>query len=168
MKKGLTLTIILIMTMIFVNSREQSQPLKIGDKAPHFTLISDSNKKVSLNEFKGQKVVLYFFPKADTPGWTKEACGFRNIFDEYKKAKIIVLGVSYDSPQSLDSFKRKYNLPFILLSDNTKAVAKLYGADGAMWPKRVTFLIDKNGIIQKIYEKINVNTHAAEILDDIS
>jgi|TARA_B100001750_G_C15516972_1_gene608059 peroxiredoxin Q/BCP len=68
----------------------------------------------------------------------------------------------------LDSFKRKYNLPFILLSDNTKAVAKLYGADGTMWPKRVTFLIDKNGNIQKIYEKINVNTHAAEILDDIS
>lgn len=68
MKKGLTLTIILIMTMIFINSREKSQPLKIGDKAPHFTLISDSNKKVSLNEFKGQKVVLYFFPKADTPG----------------------------------------------------------------------------------------------------
>ena len=80
----------------------------------------------------------------------------------------MVLGVSYDSPKSLDSFKKKYSLPFILLSDKNKEVAKAYGAAGAMWPKRITFLIDKDGTIKKIYKKINDNTHAAKILDDIS
>ena len=168
MKVIFSLSVIFLLGVIFANNRSKKPEIKIGDKAPQFTLVSDENKKVSLSDFKGQRVVLYFFPKADTPGWTKEACGFRNIFDDYRKAKIVVLGVSYDSPKSLDSFKKKYSLPFILLSDKNKEVAKAYGAAGAMWPKRITFLIDKDGTIKKIYKKINDNTHAAEILDDIS
>jgi len=138
-----------------------------GDIAPDFELKDQDGKIRKLSEYRGQRVVVYFFPKADTPGWTKEACGFRDIYSEYKKAKIIVFGISYDSPRGLKKFKTKYNLPFNFLSDSKKEVAPKYGSASLAWPKRMTFIIDKNGKIEKIYSKINVNTHAQRILDDL-
>ena len=146
---------------------KESDTLKVGDMAPDFTLLSHDKQKVTLKDYRGKRVVVYFFPKADTPGWTKEACGFRNAFSEYEKANIIVFGISYDSPKALKSFKKKHALPFTLLSDKRKDVSKAYGTKGRLWSSRVTFLISPKGRIEKIYKKMNVNTHAGEILDDI-
>ncbi len=158
---------ILISAGLFIKAQNESIPLEIGQKAPGFTLVSDDNKSISLEEFKGQPVVIYFFPKSDTPGWTKQACGFRDIYNDYKEKNIVVIGISYDSPKSLLYFKQKYALPFYLLSDSEKIVAKLYGANGLLVPKRITYLIGPDGLIQKVYNKINLNTHAKEIFDDI-
>ncbi|MBT3479643.1 MAG: peroxiredoxin [Candidatus Marinimicrobia bacterium] len=97
----------------------------------------------------------------------KEACGFRNAFSEYEKENITVFGISYDSPKALSAFKKKFNLPFTLLSDKGKKVSKAYGTKGRFWASRVTFVLDNKGRIEKIYKKMNVNTHAGEILDDI-
>ena len=146
---------------------KSADTLKVGDMAPDFTLLSQEKKKVTLKDYRGKRVVVYFFPKADTPGWTKEACGFRDAFSEYEKANITVFGISYDSPKSLSAFKKKYNLPFTLLSDRDKLAAKAYGTKSRLWAKRVTFVIDGEGKIEKIYKKMNVNTHAGKILDDI-
>ncbi len=158
--------ITLLIATAFLNAN-QSVELKIGDKAPEFSLYDQDNKLHNLSDYKGERLIIYYFPKADTPGWTKEACGFRDIYSEYKKAKIKVFGISYDSSKSLKKFKNKYALPFDFLSDSKKEVAKNYGAAGTGWPKRITFIIDKNGRIEKIYNKINVNTHAEKILDDL-
>jgi len=158
--------IILLIASAFLNAN-QSIELKVGDEAPEFSLYDQDNKLHNLSDYKGQRLVVYYFPKADTPGWTKEACGFRDIYSEYKRAKITVFGISYDSSKSLKKFKNKYALPFNFLSDSKKEVAKNYGAAGTGWPKRITFIIDKNGKIEKIYNKMNVNTHAEQILDDL-
>ena len=158
--------ITLLIATAFLNAN-QSVELKIGDKAPEFSLYDQDNKLHNLSDYKGERLIIYYFPKADTPGWTKEDCGFRDIYSEYKKAKIKVFGISYDSSKSLKKFKNKYALPFDFLSDSKKEVAKNYGAAGTGWPKRITFIIDKNGRIEKIYNKINVNTHAEKILDDL-
>lgn len=163
----MTKTGILLFTMFTSLFSMSADTLKVGDMAPDFTLLSQNKKKVTLKDYRGKRVVVYFFPKADTPGWIKEACGFRDAFGEYEKAGISVLGISYDSPKSLLAFKRKYNLPFILLSDRNKEAATAYGSKSKFWAKRHTFVIDKNGRIEKIYKKMNVNTHAGEILDDI-
>ena len=157
----------LLIATAFLNANNQSVELKVGDKAPEFALYDQDNKLHKLSDYKGQRLIIYYFPKADTPGWTKEACGFRDIYSEYKRAGIIVFGISYDSSKSLKKFKNKYALPFNFLSDTKKEVAVKYGAAGTGWPRRVTFVIDKNGKIEKIYNKINVNTHAEQILDDL-
>ena len=165
------LTIILVVFTIgaiaSVFAKNQSVLLAVGDKAPNFSLKDQNGKVRKLSDYSGQRLVVYFFPKADTPGWTKEACGFRDIYGEYKRAKIVVLGISYDSPRALKAFKRKYALPFDFLSDQKKEVAPKYGDASLAWPKRMTFIIDKNGKIEKIYSKMNVNTHAEKILDDL-
>ena len=105
---------------------------------------------------------------ADTPGWIKEACGFRNIYSEFEKNNITVIGISYDKPNALRDFKDKYNLPFDFLSDSTKSVALSYGANGIFTPIRVTFVINADLKIDKIYNEINVNTHAEKILTDLT
>ena len=151
----------------FLSANNQTVELKVGDKAPSFSLYDQDNKLHKLSDYKGQRLIIYYFPKADTPGWTKEACGFRDIYSEYKRAGIKVFGISYDSSKSLKKFKNKYALPFDFLSDSKKEVAVKYGAAGTGWPRRVTFIIDKNSKIEKIYNKINVNTHAEKILDDL-
>jgi len=142
--------------------------LKIGDKAPLFSLKDQDNKIHNLSDYIGQRVVIYYFPKADTPGWTIQACGFRDVYDKYKKSNIVVFGISYDRPRSLKKFKKKWKLPFNLLSDSKKEVAVKYGADSALWTKRITFVIDQEGKIEKIYRKMNVNTHAEKILSEIT
>ena len=139
-----------------------------GDFSPHVELFDQDGKLFSSQNFIGKKIVVYFFPYADTPGWIKESCGFRNIYEEFEKNNIKVIGISYNSSVALKKFKERYSLPFSLLSDRKKEVAKSFGANGLFTPKRMTFVIDKNGKIEIIYKKVNINTHAETILKDIT
>ncbi len=152
----------------FALAKEGSMPVKVGDNAPDFQLKDQDGKIRNLDEFKGEKVVLYFYPKDDTPGCTAEACSFRDGYKEIQDAGIVILGVSYDSPESHRKFKEKYNLPFTLLSDEKKEAAKAYGADagimGSLAAKRYTYLIDENGKIVHIFTKVDVKEHADEVL----
>jgi len=141
---------------------------KVGDPAPDFTLKDQDGKEHTLSEYRGQRVVVYFYPKDDTPGCTKEACGIRDQFEDFSKAHIQVLGISYDSVESHKKFQEKYHLPFTLLADTDKTVAKRYGADGLVFASRKTFLINEKGVIMKIYPKVSVTEHATEILKDFS
>ena len=142
--------------------------LSEGDDAPSFSLRDQDGKTHNLSDYKGMRIIIYFFPMADTPGWIKEACGFRNIYSEFEKNNITVIGISYDKTKTLRDFKDKYNLPFDFLSDSTKSVALSYGANGIFAPKRMTFVIGSDLKIEKIYNKINVNTHAEKILTDLT
>jgi peroxiredoxin Q/BCP len=148
---------------------------KVGQKAPTFTLSDQNNVEHSLKQYKGQWVILYFYPKDDTPGCTTEACSFRDSFSALKKAGIMVLGVSIDPVKKHAKFVEKYELPFTLLSDETKLVVEQYGVWGKkkfmgreyMGTNRVTFLIDPKGVIAKVYEKVKPDNHAQEIIKDI-
>ena len=149
--------------------------LKPGDTAPSFTTKDGEGNTVKLKDFKGQKVVLYFYPKDDTPGCTKEACSFRDDFATFKKRGINVLGVSPDSEASHKKFTAKYRLPFTLLSDPDHAIADAYGTYGQkkfmgrtyMGILRMTFLIDEKGKIADVYEKVKVNGHVADLLSKL-
>ena len=139
-----------------------------GDIAPSFELFNQDEMLLSSKNFLGKKFIVYFFPYADTPRWTKEACGFRNIYEEFEKNNTTVFGISYNNSEALKKFKAKYNLPFNFLSDKDKEVAKRFGANGMFTPKRMTFVIDEYGRIEKIYKKVNINTHAETILKDLT
>jgi len=149
--------------------------LNIGDAAPDFTLSDQFGEIHQLSDYRGKKVVLYFYPKDDTPGCTKEACGFRDNFQEYRKRKMVVLGVSKDSTKSHVKFSEKYSLPFTLLSDDNNEVSQAYGVWGLKkfmgkeyyGINRMTFIIDEDGKILRIYEKVKPENHAEEILADI-
>ncbi|OGJ59517.1 peroxiredoxin [Candidatus Peribacteria bacterium RIFCSPHIGHO2_01_FULL_55_13] len=141
--------------------------LHVGDSAPAFTAPDQSGKIHSLQEYAGRFVLLYFYPKDDTPGCTTEACGFRDHFDELSK-KAVILGVSKDDAESHARFAEKYDLPFPLLADPDKAIIAAYGADGVIYPKRVSFLIAPDGTIKKIYDKVACEEHAEEVLRDIA
>jgi peroxiredoxin Q/BCP len=146
--------------------------LKVGDKAPDFTLQSDGGGKVSLKDLKGKTVVLYFYPKDDTSGCTAEACAFRDQLPDFSKLKATVLGLSKDSVDSHDKFKAKYDLTFPLLSDIDGKVTKAYGAwvEKSMYGRkymgidRSTFLIDGKGVIRRVWRKVKVPGHAEEVL----
>ena len=146
--------------------------LKEGDKAPAFTALTNAGKTVSLSDFKSQNVILYFYPRDDTPGCTKEACAFRDDFAAFKKKGAVVLGVSPDSVKSHDKFVTKFKLPFTLLADEDKSIVQAYGVWGEkvfMGRKylgvfRVTFLIGPDGVIKKIWPKVKPEEHAAEVL----
>jgi thioredoxin-dependent peroxiredoxin len=140
--------------------------LNPGDKAPEFKLEDDAGGIVSLKDLKGKKVVLYFYPKDDTPGCTKEACSFRDDYAAYKKAKTLVFGVSGDNPESHTQFKTKYSLPYPLLSDPGFAVAKKYGA----WDQKLlrsTFVIGETGRIEKAVYGVKVDGHSQELLEHL-
>lgn len=139
-------------------------PISVGDPAPEFSLSDENGKMHSLSQYRGQKIVVYFYPKDDTPGCTKEACGIRDEFSSFVDNQIVVFGVSYDNASSHRKFKKKFDLPFHLLSDEDKSVSKLYGADGTFFPSRKTYLIDEDGKLLKIYDKVNVLNHAEDIL----
>jgi len=139
---------------------------KVGDKAPDFTVAASDGTTVHLKDIIGKgNIVLYFYPKDDTPGCTKEACGIRDSFDEFKGVNAIVFGVSFDSVESHKKFIEKYKLPFVLLADTDKKVAIAYGVADASssTAARVTFIINKEGKIAFVQPKVNPATHAAEI-----
>lgn len=146
-----------------------------GVAAPDFALSDQQGKTHTLSDYRGRWVLLYFYPKDDTPGCTKEACGVRDAFPKFKKMSAVVFGVSADSVQKHKKFAEKYNLPFILLSDEEKQVIKTYG----LWAKkkfmgreymgimRTSFLIDPKGIIAKVYEQVKPEQHAKDVLMDL-
>jgi len=141
--------------------------LKVGDTAPDFTLSDERGLPVSLKDYLGKKVVvLYFYPKDFTSGCTAEACSFRDNYKLYQSKGAVVIGVSLDSVESHSKFSEKYNLPFAILSDRNKEVAKAYGVLGlgGFLTKRVTFIINKNGKITHIFPKVDVRHHSEEVL----
>ncbi|MFS8873179.1 thioredoxin-dependent thiol peroxidase [Synechococcus sp. R55.3] len=151
-------------------------PLAVGDPAPEFTLPDAEGNLISLSQLRGQRVVLYFYPRDNTPGCTREACGFRDAYADYQAQGIRILGVSADDARSHQKFAQKFRLPFPLLVDEGGKVASAYGVFG---PKkfmgkeyngihRTTFVIDPEGKIEAIITKINVETHAAELLKQLT
>lgn len=141
--------------------------LKIGDKAPDFSLLDEHGRPVSLKDHLGKDiVVLYFYPKDFTSGCTTEACSFRDSYKPYREKGAVVIGVSLDSVESHKKFSEKYALPFTILSDNKKEVAKAYGVlgTGGLMARRVTFIIDKDGTIARIFPKVDVKNHSEQVL----
>jgi peroxiredoxin Q/BCP len=144
----------------------------VGNKAPDFTLPTDGGGEVSLKALKGKKLVVYFYPKDDTPGCTREACAFRDSLPDFSKIEATILGVSKDSVASHDNFKTKFELPFPLASDADGKVCEAYGAwvEKSMYGKkymgieRSTFLIDEKGVIRNIWRKVKVDGHAEDVL----
>ncbi|MDT4895467.1 MAG: thioredoxin-dependent peroxiredoxin [Acidobacteriota bacterium] len=147
--------------------------LKEGDAAPDFQTRDENGQEVKLSDFRGQKVALYFYPKDDTPGCTKEACSFRDNYSTVEESGIKVLGVSLDTEASHQAFISKYDLPFTLLSDTDRSVSEAYGVYGEqtwgdkkyMGVARKTFLIDEEGKIKKVFDKVNVEAHVDEVVE---
>ena len=147
-----------------------------GDEAPDFTLPSDAGDEVTLSSLRGKPVVLYFYPKDDTPGCTTQACGIRDAWGEFERAGAVVLGVSPDSEGSHVKFRDKYELPFTLLADTEHDVAEKYGVWGEksymgkkyMGVSRSTFVIGKDGTVKKVFEKVKPDTHADDVLAVLS
>lgn len=149
--------------------------IEAGIKAPDFTLKDENGIPRTLSEFNGKPVILYFYPKDDTPGCTTEACNFRDDYSEYDRAGVVILGISPDSSKSHSKFKQKYNLPFSLLADEEHEVCELYEIWG---PKkymgreydgvyRTTFLIDDSGLIRKVFENVKPDGHSKEVLSEL-
>lgn len=141
--------------------------LKPGDKAPPFTLPSDGGGRVSLKELRGKAVVLYFYPKDETPGCTKEACSFRDSYEDFVKAGAEVIGVSGDSVEKHQSFAQHHRLPFTLLADEGNALRKAYGVPATLWilPGRVTYVIDKTGVVRHVFDsQLQATKHIDEAL----
>lgn len=147
--------------------------LSVGTKAPDFTLMDQSGAPVSLSDFAGKRVVLYFYPKDNTPGCSRQACAFAGAYQEFKTLDTVVIGISKDSAASHQKFAQKYDLPFILLSDPELTAIQAYGVwqekkncgKVSMGVVRSTYLIDPNGVIEQVMPKVKPDTNAAEILD---
>ena len=149
--------------------------LDVGEKAPSFTLPDGDGTKISLDNFRGKKVVLWFFPKANTPGWTTEGQGFRDELQKFEEKNVVIIGMSADSPNKQKMFCEKQGFEFPMLCDESKDILQAYG----VWGKkkfmgreyegifRNTFVIDEKGIIEKAYKKVNVKSHAQDILADL-
>lgn len=149
--------------------------MKVGDKAPDFTLADKDGKPVSLKDFAGKKVVLYFYPKDNTPGCTRQACAFAQNYSEFSRRGIAVIGVSKDSVESHRKFAEKYDLPFVLLADPELQAIRAYGVwqEKKLYGKvsfgvvRMTFIIDEKGIVSKVMPKAKPDTNASEILAEL-
>ncbi|TSC59398.1 MAG: peroxiredoxin Q/BCP [Candidatus Peregrinibacteria bacterium Greene0416_62] len=141
--------------------------LHLGDPAPAFSASDQDGKIHTLHAYSGRWLLLYFYPKDDTPGCTIEACGFRDQYTEISK-QVVILGVSKDTIESHQRFAKKFALPFPLLTDPDRVIITAYGADGEIFPKRVSFLIDSQGSIAKIYDNIDCGSHAQEVRRDIA
>ena len=147
--------------------------LEVGTKAPDFTLPDKDGQNVSLSDFAGKKVVLYFYPKDNTPGCTRQACAFAGAYEAFRTLDAVVIGVSKDSAASHRKFAEKYNLPFLLLSDPELTVLQAYGVwqekklygKVSMGVVRSTYVIDRDGVIEKVMPKVKPDTNAGEILD---
>jgi peroxiredoxin Q/BCP len=150
--------------------------IEIGDSAPDFNLLSDKNENISLADLRGKKIILYFYPKDDTPGCTKEACDFRDNLQQFASSNTEVIGVSKDSPEKHQKFKQKYSLPFTLLADSNADVCEAYGVIDKkslfgktfLGIKRSTFLIDEQGKIRKIWRNVKVKGHTEQVLDELN
>lgn len=142
-------------------------PLSVGDTAPNFTVKDTNGNTVSLADYAGKTVVMYFYPKDDTPGCTKEACSFRDSYADYQGKDVVVFGVSMDDEASHQAFTDKYRLNFPLLADNDGTLTKTYDVDGGGYSKRVTYVIDGAGKIAKVYTTINTATHASDVLAEL-
>jgi len=148
--------------------------LKEGDKAPEFSGVNEKGEEISLSDYQGQKLVLYFYPKDNTPGCTAEACNLRDHYEQLKKEGYAILGVSPDSERKHQNFIKKYNLPFPLIADTDKKIANKYGVWGEkqMYGRtyegifRTTFLIDEEGKIEKVFKKVKTKAHAEQILEE--
>ncbi len=145
-----------------------------GNTAPNFSLQDQHGQTHDLSAYQGQKIVLYFYPKDDTPGCTKEACAIADVYSDFERLGVKVFGVSADSPESHQAFAAKYSLPFTLLSDPDHEAIKAYGAyqeedasGSGIHTRRVTYLIDEEGRINKAYPEVDPATHALEILRDL-
>ena len=147
--------------------------VELGKKAPAFKMPTDGGGTVALKDLKGQKVVLYFYPKDDTPGCTKEACGFRDALPDFSKIDAVIIGVSKDTVAKHDKFKAKYELPFTLASDEDGAVCEAYGTwveknmygRKYMGIERATFLIDEKGVLRGEWRKVKVKGHVEDVLE---
>ena len=139
--------------------------LKEGDKAPSFVGSTQDGSTLRLDDFQGQKIVLYFYPKDNTPGCTKQACNLRDHHGELLKKGYVVIGVSNDSVSSHQRFSQKYELPFPLIADSDQKITDMYGTSRTLWfPRRTTFLIDEEGYIKKIIRSVKASDHTAQIL----
>jgi thioredoxin-dependent peroxiredoxin len=149
--------------------------IKQGSKAPNFRLKNEKGVEISLNDFKGKKVVIYFYPKDNTPGCTAEACDFRDNIKSFEKKNSVIIGISKDNVQSHLKFKEKFNLPFNLLSDESLGTIKKYGVwkEKSLYGKkfmgieRTTFIIDEHGVIKEIFNKVNVKGHTEEVFNKL-
>ncbi|MFQ5943986.1 MAG: thioredoxin-dependent thiol peroxidase [Anaerolineales bacterium] len=149
---------------------------KVGETPPEFELQTDSGETVRLSDFRGKKVVLFFYPKAETPGCIKEACGFRDDYSRFLKAGIVVLGISPDTVRSQADFSAKYSLPYPLLADADHKVAEAYGVwnpkklffFGVAYVRRTTFVIDESGRISHVYEGVNPVGHSQEVFAQLT
>ena len=155
--------------MIF--NTNASEDLSAGMNAPDFVLVDQNNIERSLSDFKGEWVVLYFYPKDDTPGCTTEACSFRDNMEIISKLNTNILGVSVDSQESHKEFSEKYSLPFPILADVNGEVAKKYDSYGSFvgfkYASRHTFIINPSGKIHKVYKKVNPSKHASEVIEEL-
>jgi len=149
--------------------------LSVGEKAPDFNLLDQNSQTVSLDSYRGQHVLLYFYPKDDTPGCTTEACNFRDDYSSYQNAKVVILGISPDSPTSHKKFQEKYQLPFTLLADENHQVCDMYKVWGLKKSfgkeydgvHRTTYLIDPDGSIKEVFQKVSPAKHSAQVLEII-
>ncbi len=150
--------------------------IQAGELAPDFTARTDGGAELTLSSLRGKKVVLYFYPKDDTPGCTTEACGFRDAFPAFSSAGAVILGVSKDSVKRHDGFKKKYDLPFTLVADESGAICEAFGVwvEKSMYGKksmgiqRSTFLIDEHGTVRVVWPKVDTKTHAATVSEAIA
>ena len=168
MYKLISKIFILSIIVISCNLFSDEVHLNEGQLAPDFTLFDQDGTPHTLSLYKGKKVVIYFYPKDDTPGCTKQACSIRDSYDDFTNQDIEVFGISYDNSETHQQFIQKYKLPFNLLSDSDKSVSQLYGTKGAFFPVRKTFLIDESGKILKIYDQVSVLDHGNDILRDFN
>jgi peroxiredoxin Q/BCP len=174
MKMTKILTAILAVTLLGLtacssnkNSSEKGgETLEVESMAPDFTLKDQDGMEHSLSDFRGKNVLVYFYPKDDTPGCSKEACTIRDTYSEFQNMNVQVIGISPDSAESHKKFAEKNSLPFLLLSDADQSVAKLYKADGKM-VARISYLIDAEGKIEKAYPDVDPSSHAQEVLADL-
>ena len=166
------LGIALVLLNACANGRKAETEIKVGNPAPDFTLIDHTGKEHSLDDYRGQWVLLYFYPKNDTPGCTTEACSFRDNYADFKDRNVAVLGVNPDTVEGHQEFAKKYNLNFPLLADTDRAVVKAYGVWGMLGgtipiTARRSFLIDTDGNIAKLYPDVDPSEHVEEILQDL-
>lgn len=153
-------------TLLLLAAFPSAWAVNVGDKAPEFTAKIDGGGSLSLSDYKGKWVVMYFYPKSDTPGCTKQACSLRDGYQALLDEKVVVIGVSTDDVPSQDRFKQKYALPFNLIADEKQEVTKAYGVLVASrsFAQRKTFIIDPDGQVVHIFSKVNVNQHDDEVL----